>query len=102
MISCKYFAGEGVYSVSQSGQKFFRTRQFHSSYLPFDLGVLYHKLENHTAGYFISFFPNCVTASAKNRTNTAIAHGRNNRVEKAASEASDVKSWSEHETRYPL
>ena len=49
----------------------------------------------HLLYYLISFFPNWVTASTKNRANTTIAHGRNGNTEKAASEVSAVKSWRE-------
>lgn len=43
--------------------------------------------------YLISFFSNWVTASAKNRPNTTIAHGRNGNIEKAVLEVSAVPSW---------
>lgn len=41
-----------------------------------------------------------MTASAKSRPNTRIAHGRKVNIEKAASGVSAVKSWREQETRY--
>lgn len=51
------------------------------------------------ARHLISFFPNCVTATAITTPKSISAQGRNGNREKVLSEASAVKSWSELDTR---